>query len=211
VGRHRQPRRAGLSPVLSGAAIVAVLVTVGVLIQPQAAPDAALVLPAPSPAVGATTSAPAPTTTPAPTTSVKPTAPKVTVKPAPVTSKPSRSTKPPKVAAPAPAAKAAPVGVNPKCHSIGVKVQVVKACDQITAAVPGITVIGGVGSRPGNPTSCHPLGLALDLMTYKDKALGDRIYAYAKAHKAELGLTTLLWQVAGHYDHVHVSALPCLH
>lgn len=209
MGRHSQPRRAGLPPVLSGAAIVAVVTAVGILVQPQAAPDATLALPAPAPAVGAPTSPPPPTTTPIPTSAPAPTlsAPTITVKPAPTMEPTATSAEPTK----APAAKTATAAGDPKCHNVGVKPQVVKACDQITAAVPGITAIGGRAARPHNPTSCHPSGLALDLMVYGNTALGDRIYAYARAHKAELGVTTLLWQVPDHYDHVHASVTPCNH
>lgn len=184
----------------------------GILVQPQATPDATLALPAPAPAVGATTSPPPPTTTPTPTTPAPaPTttlsAPTITIQPAPTTGPPATSAKPTK----APAAKTAPAAGNPKCYNVGVKPQVVKACDQITAAVPGITAIGGRAARPHNPTSCHPSGLALDLMVYGDTALGDRVYAYVRAHKAELGVTTLLWRAPAHWDHLHLSFAPCVH
>jgi hypothetical protein len=214
MGRHRAPRRAGLPPLLSGAAAAAALVGVFALVQPPAIPQQ-LALPAPAPAVGVTTSAAAPTTTattrPAPSvalTTTRATAPRITVKPVP-------TTKPPVVKPPAssvkPKAQVAPAAAkaSAKCSGLGVLPQAVKACEQITAAVPGITVIYGRGSRAGNPTSCHPLGLALDLMVYRDKALGDRVAAYVRAHKAELGVTTILWQVKDHFDHVHASLLPC--
>ena len=65
--------------------------------------------------------------------------------------------------------------------------------------------IYGRADRPRNPTSDHPKGLAVDLMVYKDKALGDKLADYAREHSEELKVKYVLWQVAEHYDHVHVS------
>lgn len=218
MGRHRKPRRAGLPPLVSGVGIAAALATTLALVQPYGDSSTHLTLPAPTPAWSAPTSAPA--STPAATTTLTPTVlppPVVTVKAeptkAPTTTKrpePSPEPKPEKPAdvAPEPEAK---VQSSPKCQGLKVEPQVVKACEQIMAAVPGVTVVGGRAARPDNPTSCHPLGLALDLMTYKDMALGDRLYAYISEHKAALGVTTLLWRVADHRDHVHASVSPCKH
>lgn len=63
--------------------------------------------------------------------------------------------------------------------------------------------VGGVASRPGNPTSDHPKGLALDFMV--DDSTGDALAAYSDEHSAELGINYILWQVPDHYDHVHIS------
>jgi len=63
--------------------------------------------------------------------------------------------------------------------------------------------VGGVASRPGNPTSDHPRGLALDFMV--DNSTGDALAAYADEHSAELGINYILWEVPDHYDHVHIS------
>lgn len=63
--------------------------------------------------------------------------------------------------------------------------------------------IGGVAGRPGNPTSDHPNGLALDFMV--DNATGDAINAYLSERIDEFAITYILWQVPAHYDHVHVS------
>lgn len=63
--------------------------------------------------------------------------------------------------------------------------------------------VGGVASRPGNPTSDHPRGLALDFMV--DTSTGDALAAYAEDHSAELGISYILWQVPNHYGHVHIS------
>ncbi len=63
--------------------------------------------------------------------------------------------------------------------------------------------VGGVASRPGNPGSDHPRGYALDFMV--DNSTGDAIEAYAEEHSEELGIKYILWEVANHYDHVHIS------
>lgn len=138
--------------------------------------------------------APAPTTTTAPTATVAP-APTTTEAPAPTTT-----------VAPA------PVPLNPRCDPVKLnnpEPQTVAVCNKVLQAIPEIPYVGGRAARPANPTSCHPKGLGLDLMVYEDKALGDRVAAYVQDNKAELGLTTILWQVADHYDHVHISVLPC--
>lgn len=63
--------------------------------------------------------------------------------------------------------------------------------------------VGGVAQRPGNPNSDHPRGLALDFMV--DTSTGNALAAYAEDHSKELGISYILWQVASHYDHVHIS------
>lgn len=66
--------------------------------------------------------------------------------------------------------------------------------------------IGGVAGRPGNPTSDHPKGLALDLMV--DTATGNAINAFLSERIDEFAITYIMWQVPAHYDHVHVSFSP---
>jgi len=63
--------------------------------------------------------------------------------------------------------------------------------------------VGGVASRPGNPTSDHPRGYALDFMV--DTPTGDALAAYAEENSEALGIKYILWQVSAHYDHVHIS------
>lgn len=67
----------------------------------------------------------------------------------------------------------------------------------------GVEDVIGVASRPGNPTSDHPRGYALDFMV--DRSTGDALAAYAEENSEELGISYILWEVAGHYDHVHIS------
>jgi hypothetical protein len=99
---------------------------------------------------------------------------------------------------------------NPKCANIGLLVAPMAACNRILAAFPQIKSVLGVGSRPDNPTSCHPKGLAIDFMVGTDKALGDRLFAFITANRIALGASpVILWQVPDHLDHVHVSFEPC--
>jgi hypothetical protein len=41
-----------------------------------------------------------------------------------------------------------------------------------------------------------------------EKARGDEIAAYLRAHKEQLGIRTILWWVADHFDHIHVDMWP---
>lgn len=67
----------------------------------------------------------------------------------------------------------------------------------------GVEDVGGVAKRPGNPSSDHPRGYALDFMV--DRSTGDALAAYAEEHAEALGIKYVLWRVANHYDHVHIS------
>lgn len=63
--------------------------------------------------------------------------------------------------------------------------------------------VGGLASRPGNPTSDHPRGLALDFMV--DTATGNALADYAEENSDALGIKYIIWQEPAHYDHVHIS------
>ncbi|MDQ3886951.1 MAG: hypothetical protein M3308_08105, partial [Actinomycetota bacterium] len=67
----------------------------------------------------------------------------------------------------------------------------------------GVQNVIGVAARPGNPTSDHPRGYALDFMV--DRSTGDALAAYAEENSKALGISYILWRVADHYDHVHIS------
>ncbi len=67
----------------------------------------------------------------------------------------------------------------------------------------GVDDVGGVASRPGNHMSDHPRGYALDFMV--DRSTGDALAAYAEENSEALGISYILWRVAAHYDHVHIS------
>lgn len=102
------------------------------------------------------------------------------------------------------------VTTNPKCGSIGLLDGPKAACNRILALFPQVNTVLGVGQRVDNPNSCHPKGLAIDLIVGTNKALGDRLYAYVISQRSALGATpVVLWQVPDHFDHVHVSFAPC--
>lgn len=54
----------------------------------------------------------------------------------------------------------------------------------------GIKTVGGY--RPTDPFPDHPSGLAADFMT-TDKAVGDKLAAYAQEHADELGIDYIIW------------------
>lgn len=104
------------------------------------------------------------------------------------------------------------VPLQPLCNGLNVLPQVSRGCNDILGNVvgvlTGVSAVGGRGARPDNPTSCHPQGLALDLIV-RNKLTGNLIVAYVKLNKTRLGITTILWQVPDHFDHVHLSFAPC--
>jgi hypothetical protein len=102
------------------------------------------------------------------------------------------------------------VTTNPKCGTIGLLDGPKAACNKILALFPQLKSVLGVGERSGNPSSCHPKGLAIDFIVGTNKALGDKLYAYVISQRSALGATpVILWQVPDHFDHVHVSFAPC--
>ncbi|MFT4265220.1 MAG: mucin-2 protein, partial [Nocardioides sp.] len=106
----------------------------------------------------------------------------------------------------------------------GLKASTIKVYRSVCHAFPEITSYGGWAAR-----SEHNTGNALDVMT-SDKALGDRIAAWARAHAAELDLYDVIWwdriwtpvrssegwrdygdhggATANHMDHVHIGTNP---
>jgi hypothetical protein len=162
------------------------------------------------------TESPVTTSTPAPHTTTRPPAarpPQRTTAPRPPAPPTTTKPKPPVVINP-PALPPVKVPLTPLCNGLNVLPQASRGCNDIlgnvVGALTGVTAVGGRGSRPDNPTSCHPKGLALDLMV-RSRLTGDLIAAYARLNKTRLGITTILWQVPDHYDHVHLSFAPCTH
>ena len=104
----------------------------------------------------------------------------------------------------------------------GLKPQTIKVYRSVCHAFPEVTEYGGWA-----PRTEHDTGNALDVMVYGDKALGDRIAAWAEQHAAELDLYDLIWwdriwtpvrssegwrdygdhgsATANHMDHVHIG------
>ncbi len=100
----------------------------------------------------------------------------------------------------------------------GVAANVARAGEKLRCLF-GVDSVLGIGSR-GN-ASDHPSGKALDFMV--DKATGDRLAAYARQNRDDLGISYIIWQqridtgsgwkaqedrggaTANHMDHVHIS------
>lgn len=104
----------------------------------------------------------------------------------------------------------------------GLKPQTVRLYRAVCHAFPQVTQYAGLAAR-----SEHNTGNAIDVMVYGDKALGDRIAAWAQAHASELDLYDILWYhriwtpvrasegwrtfsdrgsaTANHMDHVHLG------
>ncbi|GAB7006158.1 hypothetical protein JCM18899A_36310 [Nocardioides sp. AN3] len=125
------------------------------------------------------------------------------------------------------AAPAGPAGISMQpCPDMsvekGLKPQTIKVYRSVCHAFPQVTEYGGWAAR-----SEHDTGNALDVMVYGDKALGDEVAAWARAHAAELDLYDLIWYdriwtpvrssegwrdygdhgsaTANHMDHVHIG------
>lgn len=74
--------------------------------------------------------------------------------------------------------------------------------DYITANYPGVLSIGGVRN---DPLPDHPSGRAIDIMVGGNTALGNAIHADLSSQQSRFGINYMLWQVAYHYDHIHVT------
>jgi hypothetical protein len=169
---------------------------------------------------------PKPAPKPAPKAAPKP-APKPVVKAAPKPApKPVAKAAPKAAPKPAPKPVAAPKPAPAPAIACGLR-QLAGTQPNVSAAgralmarfaIPEAKVLGR-GSR-GTAGSDHPAGLALDFMV---PAIGDRLADYVLAHRAELGVTYVIWRqrinlgsgwqamadrgsaTANHMDHVHVS------
>lgn len=99
-------------------------------------------------------------------------------------------------------------------------INAVRAGRAIALQFPEVQAIGGY--RAQDPYPDHPSGRALDVMTYTDKALGDRILNYLFDHNDQFKMQYAIWQQAmwykkgapqpmadrgsptqNHMDHVH--------
>lgn len=67
---------------------------------------------------------------------------------------------------------------------------------------PGVLSIGGV--RPDRLPD-HPSGHAIDIMVGGNTALGNAIHQDILGQRSNFGVKYTLWQVASHYDHIHVT------
>lgn len=101
------------------------------------------------------------------------------------------------------------LGLNPNNVSTsGLKPQSMAALAAIQGQFPNIPLSSGF--RATDPYEWHPGGRGLDLGipnwdTPQGKAVGDQVNAWILANKELLGVYGTLWQVADHYNHIHVS------
>lgn len=72
----------------------------------------------------------------------------------------------------------------------------------VQANYPGVLSIGGVRS---DPLPDHPSGRAIDIIVGGNTVLGNQIAADIRSQSGNFGVSYLLWQVANHFDHVHVT------
>ncbi len=73
--------------------------------------------------------------------------------------------------------------------------------EYIRSVYPGVQSIGGVRS---DPLPDHPSGHAIDIMV-ADMGLGDVIAADVRSQAGRFGVRYVLWRVANHFNHVHVT------
>lgn len=97
----------------------------------------------------------------------------------------------------APAAHAVPlIGSNGLCPNAWA------LAGYIQSAYPGVVSIGGVRS---DPLPDHPSGHALDIMIGANMGLGDTIASDVRNQSGRFGVKYVLWRVANHFNHVHVT------
>jgi hypothetical protein len=98
----------------------------------------------------------------------------------------------------APSAKSVPlVGGGGLCPNAS------NLASYIMSTYPGVSSIGGVRA---DRLPDHPSGHALDIMV-SDMGLGDAIAADVRSQSGRFGVSYVLWRVADHFNHVHVTVL----
>ena len=90
----------------------------------------------------------------------------------------------------------------------GLQPQSMAALSLIQSQFPDMKLISGF--RASDPYEWHPGGRGLDIspadpFSPAGKARGDQVNAWLQANKEMLGIANTLWQVADHFDHIHVS------
>lgn len=99
--------------------------------------------------------------------------------------------------------------LNPNnVSTAGLKPQSMAALSLIQSQFPDLRLISGF--RASDPYEWHPGGRGLDIspadpFSSAGKARGDQVNAWLQANKELLGIANTLWQVADHFDHIHVS------
>jgi hypothetical protein len=104
------------------------------------------------------------------------------------------------------AAAAVTVATAPPAHAVpliggsGLNGNAWNVVNYIQNNFPGVQSLGGV--RPCDAIGEHCSGRAVDVMVGGNTALGNAINS---AVRGVAGVKYTLWQVANHYDHIHVG------
>lgn len=98
----------------------------------------------------------------------------------------------------------------PGVSTQGLQPQSMAALQAIFGQFGGTGIQFSSGFRATDPYEWHPGGRGLDIgipnwNTPQGKAIGDQVNNWIQANKELLGVYGTLWQVADHYNHVHVS------
>lgn len=90
----------------------------------------------------------------------------------------------------------------PLVGGAGLRPNAANLAEYIRSTYPGVLSIGGVRQ---DRLPDHPSGRALDIMVGGNTALGNAILADIQSQSGRFGVSYTLWQVAAHYDHIHVT------
>lgn len=102
----------------------------------------------------------------------------------------------------APVLTPAPARAVPLVGGNGLVPNAAALANYVRANYPGVLSIGGVRS---DPLPDHPSGRAIDIMVGNNTALGNAIHNDILSQSGNFGVQYTLWQVAYHYDHIHVT------
>lgn len=102
----------------------------------------------------------------------------------------------------APLIAASPARAVPLVGGSGLVPNASSLASYVRANYPGVLSIGGVRS---DPVLDHPSGRAIDIMVGGNTGLGNAIHADILSQAGRFGVSYTLWQVAAHYDHIHVT------
>jgi hypothetical protein len=97
--------------------------------------------------------------------------------------------------------------LSPQAHTVplvggsGLTPNASALAQYVASNYPGVQSIGGV--RP-DPLPDHPSGRAIDIMV-NDMALGDTIAADIQNQSDRFSVSYILWRVANHFNHIHVT------
>jgi len=97
---------------------------------------------------------------------------------------------------------APPAQAVPLIGGAGLVPNAANLADYIRSAYPGVQSIGGVRA---DRLPDHPSGHAIDIMVGGNASLGNAIRADIQSQAGRFGIRYMLWQVASHYDHIHVT------